>query len=83
MNTNYIKKEIANIVNHNCKETVTDYDSNFFDLGMDSYDLLDFAFEIASCFNVSINEVFKNTNYTFLTVNNIAEKITGLKKNRE
>ena len=56
------------------------YKSNLFEYDIDAFQLLYFAMDIEKNFDVCIEKIFDKTNYTFLTIDNLSEKIYEQKK---
>ena len=70
-----IRKQLLDLACENFEQELIDCSKNLFDYSVDAYQLLYFAISIENKFNVSSEKIFENTNYMFITLDNLAEKI--------
>ena len=67
-----IKERLADLACRNFNQMSINYKSNLFEYDIDAFQLLYFAMDI--------EKIFDKTNYTFLTIDNLSEKIYEQKK---
>lgn len=75
-----IKERLADLACRNFNQMSINYKSNLFEYDIDAFQLLYFAMDIEKKFDVCIEKIFDKTNYTFLTIDNLSEKIYEQKK---
>ena len=75
-----IKERLADLACRNFNQMSINYKSNLFEYDIDAFQLLYFAMDIEKTFDVCIEKIFDKTNYTFLTIDNLSEKIYEQKK---
>lgn len=75
MNIKNIKEKVIELACKNFNQMCVNDDINLFDYNIDAYELLYFAMDIEKYYKVSLEKIFDKTNYKFLTINNITEKI--------
>ena len=73
-----IKERLADLACRNFNQMSINYKSNLFEYDIDAFQLLYFAMDIEKNFDVCIEKIFDKTNYTFLTIDNLSEKIYEL-----
>lgn len=75
-----IKERLADLACRNFNQMSINYKSNLLEYDIDAFQLLYFAMDIEKNFDVCIEKIFDKTNYTFLTIDNLSEKIYEQKK---
>lgn len=69
-----VQKKLMELACQNFSVSAIELNKNLFEYDIDAFKLLYFVMDIKENFNVSIERIFDQTNYTFLTLNNIAKK---------
>ncbi len=70
-----IKKKVTEIACTHLKQSGINCEENLFNYNVTAIDLLYFAMDIKNIFNVSLEKIFDKTNYMFLTISNLSQKI--------
>lgn len=70
-----IKEKLIDLACTNFNQTDINCECNLFDYNIDAFELLYFVIDIEKIFKVSVEKIFDKTNYMFLTINNLSDKI--------